>query len=293
MSDQLVAPTSQSPRVLVLASYQYLDYGHVLVHLTSLAPAHFYIASQMGVGHGLLTRKGDHTLDVEPLKWQPTRPHLDAHWADAAVVFWDGHDRSLLPSVVVLRKSGVPITIVGPDANPIDLSTFCATLTNGNGGPKMATATTQPTAPQVIVDAPSQPGAKETRVNVRISIPESTHVQYEAQAKLVKQSVEKVLSDRLRTCVSHTSGRGLYFTDEQRSHLERITGGHIIANAEMALQKIQVVVQLKVADVTIELSERVLARATARAKAERKTLAEYVTKEVIQGLERSTGLRPW
>lgn len=290
----LATPT-RAARVLVLSSYQYLDYSHVLAHLTSLAPATFSIASQMGVGHALLTYKGGHSLDVHALKWQPTRPHLNVA-ADAAVLFWDGHDRSLLPSVVILRKLSVPMTIVGPDGNSIDLAQFCATLTNGaNGALKMAIAapTATLTPPQVIVDAPVQPHAKESKVLVKLSIPEIVHAQYEDQARSVKQSVEKVLSDRLRACVTHTSGRGLYFTDDQRSHLERITGGHLITDADAALAKIRVTVELKVGSVTIELSERVLSRCVSRAKAERKSLDEYVTKEVIQGLERATGIRPW
>ena len=64
-------------------------------------------------------------------------------------------------------------------------------------------------------------------------------------------------------------------------------------NAEVALDKIRTTVNLKVGDITVELSERVLARCASRAKAERKDFETYVKKEVIQGLERSTGLRPW
>src|SRR4029077_6816401 len=214
---------------------------------------------------------------------QPTRPNLEVH-ADAAIRFWDGSDKALLPSAGLLKRAGVRMTLVGPAGNTVELLRCCATLTNGD---KMTTT------PAVIVDAPAQPHEKTARVLVKLSIPEDVYSQYDAQSKLVRQPVEKILSDRLRTCVSHTSGRGLYFNDEQRAHLERITGGHIIQNADVAISKIQVVVQLKVADVTIELTERVLARATARAKSCRKSLAEYVTKEVIEGLERATGLRPW
>lgn len=290
----LTAPSALSRRILVLASYQYLNYGSVVAHLTSLIPASFTIGTQMGVGHGLLTHKGGHLLDVSPLKWQPTRPHLAVD-ADSAVIFWDGHDRAILASVAALKRLAIPTTIIGPDGNSIDLAQFCATLTNGNGGKvASATATTSTpaapaAAPAVIVDPPS----KDSKVRIQLHLPEAVAQQYESQAKLVKQSPEKVMSDRLRTCVDHTSGRGLYFNDEQRAHLERITGGHIIADADSAIEKVRIVVQLKVADVTIELTERVLARATARAKSERKTLAAYLTKEVIQGLERSVGIRPW
>jgi hypothetical protein len=279
-------------RILVLASYQYLDYPTVLATLTPLAPASFHVASQIGVGHSLLARMGNHQLDVTPLKWQPTRPHLEVR-ADRAILFWDGHDKQLLPSVVILKKASVPMTIVGPDGKVVDLTQFCATLThsngNGNGGKVTSTAAPAAPAPAVIVDPPS----KDSKVRIQLHIPEATAILYEAQAKLVKQPVEKVMSDRLRTCVNHTSGRGLYFNDAQRSELERVTGGHLISDADTALQKIKVVVQLKVGDIEVALTGRVLERAMARAKSERRTLEDYVRKEVIQGLERSTGLRPW
>ena len=156
------------------------------------------------------------------------------------------------------------------------------------------------TRPNVIVDKPLEhefygnDGSKSnTRIRVTISIPEEMYQQYESQAKLAKITTEKVLSDRLRQCVDHTSGRGLYFTDAQRADIERITGGHLIMSAEQALDKIRTTVNLKVGDINVEITERVLSRCASRARAERKTFENYVKKEVIQGLERSTGLRPW
>jgi hypothetical protein len=271
------APASPA-RVLVLASYQYLNYEAVLARLAPLAPATFAIASQVGVGHHLLKRADEHQLSVTPLRWQPTRPHLAVR-ADKAILFWDGHDRAMLPSVVMLKRAGVPTTIIDGDGNEVDLAHFCATLTNGNA---MAT-------PTVIVDQP----VKDTKVLVKLSIPETVYAQYEGQAKLAKQSVEKMLADRLRTCATYTSGRGLYFTDEQRSHLERMTGGHLINDADAALQKINVTVSLKVSGVVIELNGRVLARATSRAKSTRQSLEQYLQREVILNLEKSVGLRPW
>jgi hypothetical protein len=279
-------------RILVLASYQYLDYPTVLTTLAPFAPAAFSVASQIGVGHHLLTHAAEHHLDVSPLKWQPTRPHLEVR-ADRAILFWDGHDKALLPSVVILKKAGVPTTIVGPDGKEVDLARFCATLTssNGNGGKVSPTATAPPTptAPAVIVDPPS----KDTKVRIQLHLPELVVARYESQAKLVKQSAEKIMSDRLRTCVDYTSGRGLYFTDDQRSQLERITGGHMINSADEALARTRTTVELKVGGVTVELNDRLLQRCSSRAKAERKSLAEYVTKEVVQGLERACGLRPY
>lgn len=286
-------PAPIVPRIVVLASYQYLNYGAVVERLTALGPAEFAIASQIGVGHSLLTHFGGHSLNVSPLKWQPTRPHLEVK-AERAVLFWDGHDKSLLPSVVILKKAAVPISIFDVDGNPVDLAHFCATLTNGDKSMATSAPATPSTAtPSVIVDAPLQPGAPISHVLVKLSIPANVYAQYEEQAKLAKQSVEKTLADRLRTCVAHTSGRGLYFNDAQRSALERITGGHIISDAETALTKVRMTVEIDVGGVTVELNDRVLARCATRAKSERKTFEQYVTRNVIEGLERCCGLRPW
>lgn len=289
-----VAPVTERPHVLVLASYQYMNYPVALAHLQSLPSSTFSIASQMGVGHALLKNAPVHSLAVAPLRWQPTRPYLEVA-ADHAIIFWDGHDRSLLPSVAFLRKAAVPLTIIDADGNPVDLTSFCATLTSSNGD-KMAApiAPTAPTAPTVIVDAPAPPlHERESKVLVKLSLPERIFTQYEDQARAAKQNVEKVLADRLRGCILHTSGRGLYFNDEQRAHLERITGGHLITDADAALARVRTTVEVQVGGITIELTDRILQRCASRAKSERKSLEQYVVKEVTQGLERSCGLRPW
>lgn len=280
--------------VLLLASAQYLNTSAILAAIGTLqpdAPIHV-TSSRSGIFHTIVGLHPSFAPVV--VKWQPTRPTCVPS-ASRALLFWDGHDRSILRSLVVLRRHHVPFTIYDPAGNVLDVHTFCATLSrNGNGGNgKMSTAP----RPSVIVDAPpiapGESSKRDSKVRLQLHIPESVYDEYVSQAQSAKQGVEKVCSDRLRTCVNHTSGRGLYFTDAERASLERITGGHLIDNAAMALQRVQTTVSLKVGDVTIELTERLLVRASSRAKAERKTLAEYVTKEVIQGLERSVGIRPW
>jgi hypothetical protein len=279
------------PNVIILISYEYLNLSAVQTRLQALAPATFHIASKVGIGHTLL--KDPSNL---PRKWQPTRPYLDDARCDRALLFWDGRDPYLTPSARFFSEHHIPFAIIGPDAKEVALSAFYATFQNGDT--KMST--TPAATPQVIVDAPAPPpqygqsdAHSTARVRLQVTLPESTVAQYEAQAREVKLPVEKVMSDRLRSCVDHTAGRSLYFNSEQRATLERITGGHLIMDAQAALEKIRANVQLKLGDITIELTDRVLARCASRAKSERKTLEEYVKKEVIQGLERSTGLRPW
>lgn len=157
-------------------------------------------------------------------------------------------------------------------------------------------APTQPKAPvtnapipQHIIDSP-----KDTVVRMTVTLPEKLVVEYSEQADAAKRPLEKVISDRLRSCITHTSGRGLYFNDDQRAQLERITGGHIIQDANDALAKVRTTVSVRLGeDITLELNERILTRAASRAKSYRMTTAEWIAKELKEGIERSVGLRPY
>jgi len=144
--------------------------------------------------------------------------------------------------------------------------------------------------PQNIIDRSD----KETVVRCTVTLPEKLVVEYSNQADAAKRPLEKILSDRLRGCIHHTSGRGLYFNDDQRGRLERITGGHIISSTEDALAKIKTVVAVRIADgITIELSERILTRAASRAKSHRMSTEKWLAKELVEGIEKAVGLRPY
>lgn len=291
--------------VLLLASHDYLNYPVVLKVVAALpVTSTLQVTShRTGVGHVIAANRAPNTVQV---KWQPTRP-TQTCTSSRAILFWDGTDTTILRSLALIKRAGVPIDIYDPLGNLLDLATFCARLTHNGGNGKMAPAPSAPIAeavavpqvsapqPQTIVDSPSTTESKkrDSKVRLHLHLPEPIYDTYQAQAGAAASSIEKVCADRLRTCVAHTSGRGLYFDDAQRSDLERITGGHLIHDAETALQRVKTTVTLKVGDITVELTDRVLARASSRAKVSRLTLAEYVRKEVIQGLERSVGLRPF
>jgi hypothetical protein len=283
--------------VILLISYEYVNYEVLSTRIAALYPATVHVASKNGLGRVVLNSKT--RIKAVPIEWRPNyqKSKLETNF-DEALIFWDGNAYNRVPgecnlfsSAKFFESHNIPFTVIGPDAKEVAPSTFYATF---QGEHKMGTR------PNVIVDKPVEQqsygndGSKtNTRIRVTISIPEEMYQQYETQAKLAKVTVEKVLSDRLRQCVDHTSGRGLYFTDAQRSDIERITGGHLIMSAEQALEKIKTTVNLKVGDINVEVTDRVLARCASRARAERKDFETYVKKEVIQGLERSTGLRPW
>jgi hypothetical protein len=280
--------------VLLLASRDYMNYQAVLAVVNAIPRSTTIQVTgyRTGIGHTLISTSP--SVNIEAIKWKPTRPDQTCT-ATRALLFWDGTpDMAILRSLILLRRIRIPIEIYDANGNSLDLATFCARLTHsgGNNG-KMSTAP----KPPVIVDAPLvSPGElwkRATKVRLTILLPEDVAEKYDEQAKHSGHTTEKICADRLRTCVTYTSGRGLYFDDRERSELEHITGGHYISDAAAALARIKTTVTLKVGDISIELTDRVLARCSSRAKSERKTLEEYVKKEVIQGLERSVGLRPY
>lgn len=295
--DSALAVATVTKRIIVLISYDYLNADAVRAAMNAQLPAKFDIATKTGIGHTLLSAPNADSFDCSPIQWKPSWSLTTQSAAfDHALLFWDGHDDLLVPSVRFFEKRSIPFTILDSDAKVVAPAEFHATF------PKEALMPTQSavSAPNVIVDKPPLPPnygndspTKNVKVRLQITVPEATAKVYEAQAKLVNIPLEKVMSDRLRTCVDHTSGRGLYFKDTERAHLEKITGGHLIPNAEVALSKIHTVVTLKVAGVDVELTERILARLASRAKSERKSFEDYVKKEVVMNLERSVGLRPW
>jgi hypothetical protein len=286
-----------SDSVLLLASREYLNVRAVVTVVAAL-PLDAIVqltSSRTGIGRAVIAHGALGNRAVDSIKWQPTRPHQPCT-ATRAIVFWDETaDDALLRSLVVLKRAHVPIEIYDADANRLDLATFCARLTNGAS--TMTLSTIAPPRPPVIVDGPAigvgENARRDTHVRLQLSIPSSIVEQYELQARAIGVSLEKVCADRLRTSVMHTSGRGLYFTDTERSELERITGGHTITDATLAIERVKTTMTLRVGDLTVEIGGRVLARCASRAKSVRKSLEDYVRKEVVEGLEKAVGLRPY
>jgi hypothetical protein len=289
--------------VLLLASHEYINVGAVLraIQFIPMSTTIQIASHRTGIGNVISKRRP--AQNISTVKWQPTRPTQQCT-ATRALLFWDGRaDNAILRSLVTLKRLHIPVQIIDLDGNPLDLPTFCARLKSNDRNGDHQMSSSHPNAalapspkPSVIVDPPStatEGAPSKNKVRLQIHIPESTIEQYELQARAAGQSLEKVCSDRLRTCINHTSGRGLYFNDDERSKLEHITGGHLINDAAMALMRVKTTVELKVGGITIELTDRVLQRCASRAKSTRKSLEEFVRKEVIEGLERSSGLRPW
>lgn len=145
-------------------------------------------------------------------------------------------------------------------------------------------------APPVIVD--SRESRSNVTARISLTLPEDIYARYDAQGKAAKVSPEKAMADRLRRCVSYVASRPLYFDDAARNELEQITGGHQLDSAESALTRIRNTVSVKVGDVTIVIPRQVLDRAHSRAAAFRIPVEAWLEREILEGLERSTGMRP-
>lgn len=284
--------------VLLLASREYLNV-RAIVTIVSQLPLDAIVqltSSRTGIGRSVIAHGAIGNRAVVPIQWQPTRPHQPCT-ATRAIVFWDETvDDALLRSLVVLKRAHIPIAIYDTNGNGLDLSVFCARLTHKDGIAAMTT-TAVPPRPPTIVDAPAigvgENARRATNVRLQLSVPDSVVEQYELQARAAGVSLEKVCADRLRTSVTHTAGRGLYFTDPERSELERLTGGHTVPDASTALTRIKATMTLHVGDIAVVVTGRVLARCASRATSVRKSLEDFVRKEVVEGLERVCGLRPY
>ena len=308
MSTDLVGPSAiaNCANLLVLGSYEYVNFDAVH-HWLSLIPSQkLTLISKFGIGHIVLKSA---TCPTEIIKWWGTKKPPDL-LINRALVFWDGHDQHILSCLTHLHTLNIPLTIIGSDANPVDPAQLThATLTHKDimtppDTESTATLPTEPSVqsgraparrPQMIVDAPVDANAhKSARVRLYIELPRDTFDAYSDQASLTDhKSIEKVLSDRLRSTVDYTSGRALYFNDAQRADLERITGGHMFKSPEEAINRLQTMVAIKINDVTIEVSGNLLMRASSRAKSMRQTLEQYLKREVLSGLRKATGLDPY
>jgi len=280
--------------LLVVSAYEYINFTAVSTWLTRISSHSIILTSTLGVGH-IISKQS--LVPVTKVQWWNSRGRLPVVHASHALIFYDGVDKTVNRSIAHIARLGIPMTVVDSQSNPVDPGPIIrANLTHKDKRMPDSTSTVTPIAkprakPPVIVDAPN---GTNKHVRVYVELPAATFNEYQQQADSVGHSVEKILSDRLRTSVTFTSGRGLYFTDALRAELERITGGHIFNSPEDALQRMKNLVSLKISDdISIEITGTLLTRAASRAKSERKTLDQYLRHYCILGLRKFVGLEPW
>lgn len=131
----------------------------------------------------------------------------------------------------------------------------------------------------------------EDKVRISVSLPENVVKLYEETAAKNGRTLEDELAERLKRCRLYTAGRPIYFNDSERNELERITGGHQLKTAQDALEHIRKAITVDVSNVKVEIDGRLMQRVLWRAKAERKTVGEFVTREVLHGIQAACGMR--
>jgi hypothetical protein len=65
--------------------------------------------------------------------------------------------------------------------------------------------------------------AQPTKVRISVALPESLVVHYEEAANKRRTALETVLRTRLERCRDHDAERAIYFDDQARQQLERIS----------------------------------------------------------------------
>lgn len=136
----------------------------------------------------------------------------------------------------------------------------------------------------------TQVAGQPTTVTIACTVTEQVYDDYYEQSLSRGIPVEQLMAERL-TRARNQKHDCLVFTADQKTRLDHAVG-HVVADAEGALQRIVNQMALKVEDVDVKLEPRLIARISTRAKAMRKDFGKCVRDEVVAGLRRFTGLDP-
>lgn len=133
-----------------------------------------------------------------------------------------------------------------------------------------------------------------TLERVEITLSDAVVDAYRELAKRKGETLEKILEDRLIACLDYDANRPLYFDDEERNELERLTGGRVISEPREALRRIKNCQSIWITDpeeepVKVQLSPALLSRLLSRAF--RRTREQTLREETVKGLERFCGMR--
>lgn len=127
-----------------------------------------------------------------------------------------------------------------------------------------------------------------TKVKLQITLPESLYDQFAERATKIGRPVESEIISRLQRCATHTATTPIYLDDHDRSELSQAAGQLLQTPAEV-INWAKRTVQIEVAGVKIDLSERLLSRLKSRCFG--KSLDETIKQYVLEGLERAVGMR--
>lgn len=99
---------------------------------------------------------------------------------------------------------------------------------------------------------------------VRVTLPDTIHQQYEAQAKLRNQPAEWLMAERLRLFAGVNSEKPITIDDTNRQKLEKLFGRNISSPEEL-VKLIEQAISVRIDDMTIPMTPQLLARLHSRA----------------------------
>jgi hypothetical protein len=139
----------------------------------------------------------------------------------------------------------------------------------------------------------SSPGTVNavTTAHVRLELPEHVFDQYSGQAeKSGGRDPEVVMAERLIRCANQVES-GLYFNQAEKKRLEACVG-HMVADAQGALQRLEPLSRINVSDVTIRLDPVVLQRLSTRCR-RGQTIQQLITEQTVKALKQYVGMLPY
>lgn len=126
----------------------------------------------------------------------------------------------------------------------------------------------------------------KTRVIVHLS--NDLLNKYDSQAKDCGISLEELLSDRMRDCVSHKPGRNLFLNNDLRTQLEVMLNSALLT-PELVISNIRRALAVRVNDAVVELQPGLLERLKSRHF--EGSFTEFLKTKVVEGLETYVGMR--
>lgn len=142
--------------------------------------------------------------------------------------------------------------------------------------------------PEKIQNSSSASRVSPGMTRVIVLLPNDLIETYVKQSVKQNSSLEEVLTDRLRSCVTHVPGRNLFFNNEQREQVEIILNSGPLT-PERAISSLRRALSVVVAGEIVEISPLLLDRL--RSRHFEGKFSDFVKDQVVKGLEEFAGLR--
>ena len=134
----------------------------------------------------------------------------------------------------------------------------------------------------------SAPSPTSVSLQARLTLSEKTLAHYQKEANDYGVPLEELLSHRLTACVTHNSGRPLYFDDAQRQQIEKMIGRNV-SQPSAVIQMIEKLLSFRINGMSITLKPEVLSRL--RTRHNYGEFTQWLSHQIQILLEQYAGLR--